>query len=143
MLTLLNSPLPYITSLTHSLSRISSLTLLSSIEVITMSVFTPVNQIRLTNVAYVRLSKMGKRFEIACYRNKVLNWRNKIETDIGEVLQIDTVFTNVSKGMLANSKDLVEAFGTSDQLLVCREILDKGELQVTFLRVDSTYIKKI
>jgi uncharacterized protein YecE (DUF72 family) len=58
---------------------------------------TPVNQVRLTNVAYVRLQKRGKRFEIACYRNKVLNWRNKIETDLAEVLQVDTVFTNVSK----------------------------------------------
>ena len=96
-----------------------------------MSVFTPVNQIRLTNVAYVRLAKAGKRFEIACYRNKVLNWRNKIETDLREVLQAETVFTNVSKGMLASSKDLMDAFGTADQQAVCREILDKGELQVS------------
>ena len=95
-----------------------------------MKIGTPVNQIRLTNVAYVRLQKGGKRFEIACYRNKVLNWRNRIETDLDEVLQIDTVFTNVSKGMLASSKDLLEAFGTSDQKIVCSEILDKGELQV-------------
>lgn len=95
-----------------------------------MKIGTPVNQIRLTNVAYVRLQKGGKRFEIACYRNKVLNWRNKIETDLDEVLQIDTVFTNVSKGMLASSKDLMEAFSTSDQKTVCKEILDKGELQV-------------
>lgn len=92
---------------------------------------TPVNQIRLTNVAYVRLQRKGKRFEIACYRNKVLSWRNKVETDLGEVLQIDTVFTNVSKGNLASSKDLLDAFGTSDQKAVCREILDKGELQVS------------
>lgn len=101
--------------------------------VTTMSqrVGTPINQVRLTNVAYVRLNKGGKRFEIACYRNKVLNWRNKIETDIGEVLQIDNVFTNVSKGLLANSKDLVEIFGTSDSKTVCKEILDKGELQVS------------
>mmetsp|Transcript_19499 Transcript_19499/g.18829 ORF Transcript_19499/g.18829 Transcript_19499/m.18829 type:complete len:589 (+) Transcript_19499:127-1893(+) len=96
-----------------------------------MGIGTPVNQIRLTNVAYVRLQKGGKRFELACYRNKVLNWRNKIETDLDEVLQIDTVFTNVSKGNLASSKDLLEAFGTSDQKAVCKEILDKGELQVS------------
>lgn len=95
------------------------------------AVGTPVNQVRLTNVAYVRLQKKGKRFEIACYRNKVLNWRNKVETDLGEVLQIDTVFTNVSKGMLANSKDLLDAFGTADQRAVCKEILDHGELQVS------------
>lgn len=31
-----------------------------------MSGFTPVNQVRLTNVAYVRLTKHSKKFEIAC-----------------------------------------------------------------------------
>lgn len=27
-------------------------------------------------MAVVRYKKKGKRFEIACYKNKVLNWRN-------------------------------------------------------------------
>ena len=92
---------------------------------------TPVNQVRLTNVAYVRLRKNNKRFEIACYRNKVLNYRTKIETDLSEVLQIDSIFTNVSKGLLASAKDLMETFGTSDTNTVCRIILEKGELQVS------------
>jgi ribosome maturation protein SDO1 len=96
-----------------------------------MSGFTPVNQVRLTNVAYVRLTKHSKKFEIACYRNKVLNWRNKIETDLGEVLQIDNIFTNVSKGTLASSKDLLDVFGTTDKHAICIEILEKGEMQVT------------
>ena len=39
-----------------------------------------------------------------------MSWRNKIETDLDEVLQIDNVFTNVSKGMLANSKDILDMF---------------------------------
>ena len=47
--------------------------------------FTPTNQVRLTNVAYVRFMKGGHRYEIACYRNKVLNWRAKTETDIRQV----------------------------------------------------------
>ncbi len=54
-------------------------------------------KVRLTNVAVVRLTKTGKRFEIACYRNKVVNWRNRVETDLDEVLQIESVFENVSK----------------------------------------------
>lgn len=37
----------------------------------------PTNQKLLTNVAVVRMKKNGKRFEIACYRNKVLSWRSK------------------------------------------------------------------
>lgn len=35
-------------------------------------------QKRLTNIAVVRMKKHGKRFEIACYKNKVVNWRNGV-----------------------------------------------------------------
>ena len=41
-------------------------------------IFTPVNQVRFTNVAVVRLKRGGKRFEIACYRNKVGEYRKKM-----------------------------------------------------------------
>jgi len=114
----------------------------------------PVTQKRLTNVAIVRLKRSGKRFEIACYPNKVLNWRDKIETDLDEVLQSASVFENVSKvrevlvggvwkgvvaekeavlrvqGVLAKAADLELAFGTTDAAKCCVVILDKGELQV-------------
>ncbi|XP_046992258.1 ribosome maturation protein SBDS [Schistocerca americana] len=94
-------------------------------------IFTPTNQIRLTNVAVVRMKKGGKRFEIACYRNKVVSWRDNIEKDIDEVLQTHTVFTNVSKGQVAKKDDLIKAFGKDDQTEICKEILAKGELQVS------------
>jgi len=112
----------------------------------------PVGQKRLTNVAVVRLRKHGQRFEIACFPNKVLSWRARVEKDLDEVLQSHTVYSNVSKGVLAKSKDLVKAFGTDDQTKICIEvplvqsptpaircpihslllqILEKGELQVS------------
>ncbi|XP_060528807.1 ribosome maturation protein SBDS [Cylas formicarius] len=94
-------------------------------------IFTPTNQIRLTNVAVVRTKKGGKRFEIACYRNKVVSWRNQVEKDIDEVLQTHTVFTNVSKGQVAKKEDLLKAFGTDNQTEICKQILAKGELQVS------------
>ncbi|XP_076165725.1 SBDS ribosome maturation factor [Ptiloglossa arizonensis] len=94
-------------------------------------IFTPTNQIRLTNVAVVRMKKLGKRFEIACYRNKVISWRNKLEKDIDEVLQTHTVFINVSKGQVAKKEDLIKAFGMDNQTEICKEILTKGELQVS------------
>ncbi|GAB6018831.1 hypothetical protein CHUAL_000492 [Chamberlinius hualienensis] len=96
-----------------------------------MSIFTPTNQIRLTNVAVVRLKKGGKRFEIACYKNKVVSWRNKVEKDVDEVLQTHTVFLNVSKGQAAKKEDLLKAFGHDDQTEICKEILNKGELQIS------------
>ncbi|KAJ8951030.1 hypothetical protein NQ314_007730 [Rhamnusium bicolor] len=94
-------------------------------------IFTPTNQIRLTNVAVVRIKKGGKRFEIACYRNKVVSWRNQVEKDIDEVLQTHTVFVNVSKGQVAKKEDLIKAFGKDDQTEICKDILAKGELQVS------------
>jgi len=92
---------------------------------------TPTNQKLLTNVAVVRMKKNGKRFEIACYKNKVTDWRNKTEKSINEVLQTDNVFINVSKGQLAKRDDLLASFGTEDQLEVCKMILEKGDLQVS------------
>ncbi|KAG6010221.1 hypothetical protein E4U54_008415 [Claviceps lovelessii] len=91
----------------------------------------PSNQIKLTNVSLVRLKKGKKRFEIACYKNKVMEWRSGIETDLDNVLQIPNVFLNVSKGQTAPREDLEKAFGkgTSTDKIVL-EILKKGELQV-------------
>ena len=103
-----------------------------------MQIGTPVNQVRLTNVAVVRMNRHGLRFEVACYRNKILNYRQGIETDLSEVLQIDRVFTNVSKGLLASSKDLLKAFDTSDQEQACRILLDKGQIQVSDMERSAT-----
>jgi ribosome maturation protein SDO1 len=79
----------------------------------------------------VRLKKGKKRFEIACYKNKVLEWRNGIEKDLDNVLQIHNIFLNVSKGQSAPASDLAKAFGPKvsvDDIIL--EILNKGELQV-------------
>eukprot|EP00871_Galdieria_phlegrea_P003028 jgi/Galph1/3726/GphlegSOOS_G2394.1 len=99
----------------------------------------PVSQVRLTNVVTVRLKKHGKRFEVACYRNKVLSWRDGTEKDLDEVLQVENVFSNVSKGILANKKDLMEAFQTTDVRKVCMEVLEKGELQVSDKERNTVY----
>ncbi|KAL8725466.1 MAG: hypothetical protein Q9166_007328 [cf. Caloplaca sp. 2 TL-2023] len=91
----------------------------------------PSNQIRLTNVSLVRLKKGKKRFEIACYKNKVLEYRSGVETDLDNVLQIPSVFLSVSKGQTAPSQDLAKAFGPKTPLNdIIMEILTKGEMQV-------------
>ncbi|KAG9192307.1 hypothetical protein G6011_11041 [Alternaria panax] len=90
----------------------------------------PSNQIKLTNVSLVRMKKGKKRFEIACYKNKVLEWRNKIEKDLSNVLQIENVFLNVSKGQVAPKADLEKAFPKKSLEDIITDILDHGELQV-------------
>ncbi|KAK7432724.1 hypothetical protein QQZ08_000584 [Neonectria magnoliae] len=91
----------------------------------------PSNQIKLTNVSLVRLKKGKKRFELACYKNKLLEWRSGIETDLDNVLQIPNVFLNVSKGQTAPREDLDKAFGKGKPVNdIILEILRKGEMQV-------------
>lgn len=90
----------------------------------------PSNQIKLTNVSIVRIKRQKKRFELACYKNKVLEYRTGTEKDLDEVLQIPQIFLNVSKGAVAPTSDLQKAFPgkTTDEIIL--EILMKGELQV-------------
>ena len=57
-------------------------------------------------------------------------WREGVEKDLDEVIQIESVFLNVSKGQVASNDDLQKAFGTTDVNKVLLEILKKGELQV-------------
>jgi len=97
---------------------------------VAMRVNQPSNQIKLTNVSIVRLKKGGKRFEIACYKNKVQEWRNGVESNIDDVLQISNIFVNVSKGEVAKTNDLQKAFNTTEINDIVKEILKKGELQV-------------
>lgn len=104
-----------------------------------MSIFTPVNQVRLTNVAIVRYKRQGKRFEIACYKNKVMAWRDGDENDIDEVIQTHEIFNNVSKGQVAKKQDVERCFKDAVEGVpekqknteVCKVILKKGELQVS------------
>lgn len=84
------------------------------------------NSVKLSNVAVVRLTRKGVRFEVACYPSKVLDFRNGVETDLDSVLQVEGIFKNVSNGILASSKEL-KILGASP----LRKILEEGELQVS------------
>lgn len=72
-----------------------------------------------------------------------MEWRSGVETDLSEVIQTDTIFSNVSKGQLASHSDLLKSFpdhkqkngATSTAVLpseeILLEILKNGELQVS------------
>jgi len=93
----------------------------------------PVTQVFLTNVAVVRYRVKNKKFELACYPNKVLDWRNGLEKSLENVLQIDEIFTNVVQGIHANKKELSKTFGSKSRDEIIQTILAKGELQVNEL----------
>ncbi|KII61416.1 Ribosome maturation protein SBDS [Thelohanellus kitauei] len=95
------------------------------------SIFTPTNQIRFTNVAVVRHKIKGKKFEVACYRNKIAGWRSGIETKLEDVIQSNQVFKDVATGSIATKKELLETFGTEDIVSVIKKILTNGTYQMS------------
>ncbi|KAL2812480.1 SBDS protein C-terminal domain-containing protein [Aspergillus granulosus] len=96
-----------------------------------MPINQPSNQIKFTNVSIVKLKKGKKRFELACYKNKLLEYRSGAEKDLDNVLQVPTIFLSVSKAQTAPSAELIKAFGADTPADEIRqEILRKGEVQV-------------
>ena len=87
--------------------------------------------IKLTNVALIKYKTKGKRLEIACYKNKAIDWRNGLETSLDEVLQSEEVFTNVYQGKLASKNLLQELFPNKTKDDIIKEILLKGEMQIS------------
>ena len=60
----------------------------------------------------------------------MLSWREGVEKDLGEVLQIRQIFTNVSKGQFAKKEDVIKAFELEDIDKVIEFILRKGTFVV-------------
>lgn len=69
-------------------------------------------------------------FEIACYKNKAINWRNGIEKDLNEVLQSYAVYRNADQGEQASADELKEFFPGLKMDDVIKTILEKGELDI-------------
>ena len=70
----------------------------------------------MTNVAFIKYKVNNKAFEIACYRNKAVNWRNGLENDIREVLQSDEIYENANHGVVAKKADLNKYFANKTKL---------------------------
>ncbi|EUD65777.1 hypothetical protein C922_03760 [Plasmodium inui San Antonio 1] len=95
------------------------------------ALFQPINQVKFTNVAIVKYKHKGKKFEIACYKNKIIDWKNGIELNIDDVLQSHLIFTNVSKGEIAKKSELNSCFNSDNNYEICKTILEKGTLQIS------------
>ena len=98
----------------------------------------PSTNIKMTNVAIIRYRINNKTFQIACYRNKALNYRNGVELDVSEVLQTEEIFENASHGTLVKKSELNKFFPNKTKLEIISIILERGknivilgELQVT------------
>src|SRR5713226_10257569 len=78
-----------------------------------------------------RLAKGQDKFEILVKPQQALDYKLGKQVDIGQLLMIEEVYSDSSKGTRASSDKLEKHFGTTDPLKVAEEIMKSGELQLT------------
>src|SRR5260370_16258084 len=78
-----------------------------------------------------RRGKGQDKFEILVKPQQALDYKLGKQVTIGQLLMIEEVYSDSSKGTRASSDKLQKHFGTTDPLKVAEEIMKTGELQLT------------
>ncbi|KAM0672978.1 hypothetical protein GVAV_003553 [Gurleya vavrai] len=93
--------------------------------------FTPENIKKLTNVSIITYKKNNKKFELALYPNKLIEYRNNNSIPLIQILHTFTIFKDVSKGEVSNKNDLKECFKNLRNEDIIYEILQFGNERVS------------
>ncbi|OLC63606.1 rRNA metabolism protein [archaeon 13_1_40CM_4_53_4] len=78
-----------------------------------------------------RLAKGQDHFEILVKPQEALDYKLGKQVPISQVLLIDEVYSDSSKGTRASEEKLQKYFGTTDPARVAEEVMKSGELQLT------------
>ncbi len=79
----------------------------------------------------VRHTVDGEHFEILVHPDNALNYKLGRNMELSQVIAIDEVYSDSSKGLRASSDKIQKYFDTSSILKAARIVLEKGELQLT------------
>lgn len=78
-----------------------------------------------------RLESHGETFEVLIDPKVVNHLREGQEVELIDYMVVDEVFRNARKGTRASDEKMKEVFGTNDPIAVAKEIILKGEVQLT------------
>lgn len=78
-----------------------------------------------------RLKIQGHEFEILVDCNNALALKEGKSVEMHEVLAADRIFSDAKKGLEASSTALKQIFGTDSSEEAARQIIQKGEIQLT------------
>jgi ribosome maturation protein SDO1 len=78
-----------------------------------------------------RLTIAGEHFEILVNPQAALDYKLGKPVGISQILFIDTIFTDASKGMKPSDEKLLAAFKTTNPLQIAETIMRRGALQLT------------
>ena len=78
-----------------------------------------------------KYESQGEKFEILVKPKEAFEFRSGKSISISEIVVSDTIYKDVKKGLKASPSSLKKVFGTTDFESIAREIILKGELQLT------------
>ena len=78
-----------------------------------------------------RFKGKGNTFEVLVDCNNAIAFKNGNALDMKEVLAAEKVFADSKKGMEASPIAMKQVFGTDNPIEVAKEIIKKGEIQLT------------
>ncbi|UCH88439.1 MAG: ribosome assembly factor SBDS [Thermoplasmata archaeon] len=87
--------------------------------------------VSLDDAVIARYDVQGERFEVLVDPESAQKLKEGEEIDLNEKLAIDTIFKDSNKGDRASEDKLNKIFNTNDVLEIAKEIILKGEIQLT------------
>lgn len=78
-----------------------------------------------------RIEKAGEKFEVLVKPEAVQKLRDGKEVNLLAELAIDEIFRDAHKGSKASEEKMAEFFGTTAPLDVAKQIIQRGEIQLT------------
>jgi ribosome maturation protein SDO1 len=78
-----------------------------------------------------RITKGGEKFEVLVKPEPALEYKMGKQIAISQILAIEEIYSDSSKGTRASDEKLQKSFGTNEAVKIAEEIMRSGELQLT------------
>jgi ribosome maturation protein SDO1 len=87
--------------------------------------------VTLDKAVVAKLKTHGELFEILVDPDKALDMKKGADVKMEDVLAVEDIFENASRGDRVPEEDLVKAFGTTNVQDIARKIIMEGEINLT------------
>ena len=87
--------------------------------------------VRLEDAVPARLKTHGATFEVLVDPDGALALRRGDSVNVEDILAVEDVFENASRGDRSAEEDLIKAFETTDVAIIAEKIIKKGEISLT------------
>jgi ribosome maturation protein SDO1 len=87
--------------------------------------------VRMEEAVPARLKTHGTTFEVLVDPDGALALKRGEDVNLDEILAVEDVFENASRGDRSAEEDLIKAFETTDALVIAKTIITKGEISLT------------